>query len=148
MSKYKLKPLSPNKVKTYSLKSRKSKVNTQSFAKVLSGDEPIVSFVDSLPDILAGKDLKTFVGKVKKAKDRKKSIVFALGAHVIKVGLNPIFIDLVKSGWISGLALNGAGIIHDFEIAFAGQTSEDVAAQIKDGRFGMAKETGELLNSD
>jgi hypothetical protein len=146
MSKYKLKPLSPNKVKTYSLKSRKSKVNTQSFAKVLSGDEPIVSFVDSLPDILAGKDLKTFVGKVKKAKDRKKSIVFALGAHVIKVGLNPIFIDLVKSGWISGLALNGAGIIHDFEIAFAGQTSEDVAAQIKDGRFGMAKETGELLN--
>jgi len=146
MSRYKIKPLSPDKVRTYSLKSRKSKVDTQTFAKVITGDETISTFVDSLPDILAGKDFKTFVSKVSKAKEGNKSIIFALGAHVIKVGLNPIIIDLMKSGWISALALNGAGIIHDFEIAFAGQTSEDVAAQIKDGRFGMAKETGELLN--
>jgi len=146
MSRYKIKPLSPDKVRTYSLKSRKSKVDTQTFAKVITGDETISTFVRSLPDILAGKDFKTFVSKVSKAKEGNKSIIFALGAHVIKVGLNPIIIDLMKSGWISALALNGAGIIHDFEIAFAGQTSEDVAAQIKDGRFGMAKETGELLN--
>lgn len=146
MTKYKIKPLSPNKIKTYSLKSRKSKVDTKTFAKVLNGDDTIASFVDSLPDTLAGKDFKTFIRKLRRAKEGNKSIIFALGAHVIKVGLNPIFIDLLKSGWISALALNGAGIIHDFEIAFAGQTSEDVAVQVRDGRFGMAKETGELLN--
>ncbi|MGB6338926.1 MAG: hypothetical protein WBF32_04055, partial [Candidatus Aminicenantaceae bacterium] len=146
MTKYKIKPLSPDKVKTYSLGSRKSKVDIQTFAKVLAGDETISTFVDSLPDILAGKDFKTFIKKARKAKEGNKPIIFALGAHVIKVGLNPIVIDLMKSGWISALALNGAGIIHDFEIAFAGQTSEDVAVQIKDGSFGMAKETGEYLN--
>jgi len=146
MTKYKIKPLLPNKVKTYSLKSRKSKVDTKTFAKVLSRDDTISSFVDSLPDILAGKDLKTFIRRVGKAKELNKPIIFALGAHVIKVGLNPIIIDLMKSGWINALTLNGAGIIHDFEIAFSGQTSEDVVSQIKDGRFGMAKETGELLN--
>ena len=70
-----------------------------------------------------------------------------MGAHVIKVGLSPVLIDLMREGWVSGLALNGAGIIHDFEIAFAGRTSEDVEARIQDGRFGMAKETGELLNA-
>jgi hypothetical protein len=69
-----------------------------------------------------------------------------LGAHVIKVGLNPVLIDMMNRGWITAVALNGAGIIHDFEIAYGGQTSEDVEAQIKDGQFGMAKETGEILN--
>lgn len=147
MTKYKIKPLSPNKVKTYSLKSRKSKVDTRTFAKVIAGDDPISSFVDSLPDTLAGRDFRSFIKRTRKAKEGNKPIIFALGAHVIKVGLNPIIIDLMKSGWISALAFNGAGIIHDFEIAFAGQTSEDVATQIKDGRFGMAKETGELLNN-
>jgi len=146
MTKYKIKPLSPDKVKTYSLKSRKSKVGTQTFAKILTGDETISTFVDSLPDILAGKDFKTLIKKAKKAKEGNKPIIFAMGAHVIKVGLNPLIIDLMKLGWINALALNGAGIIHDFEIAFAGQTSEDVAVQIKDGSFGMAKETGEYLN--
>ncbi|MGD8540021.1 MAG: hypothetical protein PVI66_15000 [Candidatus Aminicenantes bacterium] len=146
MTKYKTKPLSPERIKTYSLKKRKSKVDTQQFGKVLTGDETISSFVDSLPDILAGKDFKNFAKKVKAAKAGNKPIIFAMGAHVIKVGLNPLIIDLMRSGWISALALNGAGIIHDFEIAYAGQTSEDVSAQIKDGRFGMAKETGEILN--
>lgn len=146
MTKYKIKPLALDKVKTYSLKSRKSKVDTHTFAKVLSGDETIATFIDSFPDILAGKDFKSFIKRAKKAKEGNKPIIFALGAHVIKVGLNPLIIDLMKSGWISALALNGAGIIHDFEIAFAGHTSEDVAAQIKDGQFGMARETGEHLN--
>jgi hypothetical protein len=146
MTKYKTKPLSPEKIKTYSLKSRKSKVDTQTFAKALTGDDTISSFIDSLPDILAGKDFKTFIKKLKAAKTGNKPIIFAMGAHVIKVGLNPLIIDLMRSGWINTLTLNGAGIIHDFEIAYAGQTSEDVAVQIKDGRFGMARETGELLN--
>jgi hypothetical protein len=146
MTPYKTKPLSPDKVKTYSLKSRKSKVNTQAFAKVLTGDETITGFIGSLPDILAAKDFKAFIKKIKVAKEGNKPIIFAMGAHVIKVGLNPLIIDMMKSGWLNALALNGAGIIHDFEIAYAGQTSEDVAVQIKDGRFGMARETGELLN--
>lgn len=146
MTKYKIKPLIPDKIKAYPLKSRKSKVDIKAFAKILSADESISNFVGSLPDILAGRDFKAFIGKMKKARERNKSIIFAMGAHVIKVGLNPVLIDLMELGWVSALALNGAGIIHDFEIAYAGQTSEDVASQIKDGRFGMAKETGELLN--
>jgi len=147
MTKYTIKPLSPDKVKTYSLKTRNSKVTTDSFAKVLTGDNTIPTFIDSLPDILAGSDFKRFIRKLKRAKKDMKPIIFAMGAHVIKVGLNPLIIDLMESGWISALALNGAGIIHDFEIAYIGQTSEDVAVQIKDGRFGMAKETGEFLNA-
>lgn len=146
MSKYKIQPLSPTGLKTYSLRSRKGKVNINNFARVYSPDKSFALFIDSLPDILAGKDFKEFISLLIGAKKRNKAIIFALGAHVIKVGLGPIIIDLMKEGWITALALNGAGIIHDFEIAFAGQTSEDVELQIKEGQFGMAQETGEILN--
>ncbi|MFC2163475.1 hypothetical protein ACFLT2_00595 [Acidobacteriota bacterium] len=134
------------KVKTYSLRSRKSKVQTKDFARVYPGDKTFARFIDSLPDILAGKDFKGFVRIIKRAKSGNKPIIFAMGAHVIKVGLSPIIIDLMKGGFVDALAFNGAGIIHDFEVAFAGQTSEDVATQLKDGKFGMARETGEMLN--
>jgi len=133
-------------VKTYPLRSRKSKVKTEDFARVFPGDKIFSLFIDSLPDILAAKDFKGFVRMIRRAKSRNKPIIFAMGAHVIKVGLNPIIIDMMKQGFIDALAFNGAGIIHDFEVAFAGQTSEDVATQIKDGKFGMARETGEMLN--
>ena len=133
-------------MKTYSLRSRKSKVQAENFARVFPGDRSFALFVDSLPDILAGKEFKQFVQIIKRAKSKSKPIIFAMGAHVIKVGLSPIIIDLIEEGYIDALAFNGAGIIHDFEIAFAGQTSEDVAVQLKDGRFGMARETGEMLN--
>ncbi|NOR53259.1 MAG: hypothetical protein GQ536_04130 [Candidatus Aminicenantes bacterium] len=146
MSKYKIKPHLPEDLKTYSLYSRESKVNISNFAKVLAPEKTFIRFIDSLPDILAGGDYKTFISLMGKAKKRNKAILFALGAHVIKVGLSPLIIDLLKHGWITALALNGAGIVHDFEIAFAGQTSEDVELQIKDGQFGMARETGEMLN--
>jgi len=146
MSKYKDKPLTPESLKTYSLKSRESKVDVKNFARAMRGEESMTQFIDSLPDILAAKDFKQFLHLVGKAKEKKKAIIFALGAHVIKVGLNPVLIDLMKSGWITSLALNGAGIIHDFEIAFSGQTSEDVNAQLKEGQFGMAQEPGEMLN--
>jgi len=86
------------------------------------------------------------VARLEKARNRKKAVIAAMGAHVLKVGLGPVVIDWMKDGWINGLALNGAGIIHDFEIAFCGRTSEDVEAQIQKGRFGMAAETGEMLN--
>jgi len=146
MSKYKVKPLSPKGLKTYPLRSRTSKVSVQHFARTLPPDKTFNKFLESLPDVLAGKDFKDFVSHMVEAKRKKKAIIFALGAHVIKVGLNPVFIDLMKEGWITALALNGAGIIHDFEVAFAGQTSEEVELQLKQGRFGMAKETAEILN--
>jgi len=146
MSKYKIKPLSPDGLKTYALRSRESKVNVEHFASPLASGANLSDFLHSLPDILAAKDFKEFIGLIKAAKSQGRAIIFALGAHVIKVGLNPIIIDLMEKGWLTGLALNGAGIIHDFEIAYAGQTSEDVEVQIKDGRFGMVRETGEMLN--
>ena len=146
MSKYKVKPLSPGGLKTYSLQSRKDKVNINNFAQILGAEKSFTRFVRSLPNILAGSDFKEFISVMGKAKKRNRAIIFGLGAQVIKVGLSPIIIDLMKEGWITALALNGAGIIHDFEIAFTGQTSEDVQLQIKNGHFGMAQETGQMLN--
>jgi len=146
MSKYKIKPLSPEDLKTYPLRSRKNKVDIKSFAQALAPNEFFVQFVNSLPDVLAGKDFKEFISLMGQAKKKNKAIIFALGAHVIKVGLNPVLIDLMEEGWVTALVFNGAGIIHDFEIAFSGQTSEDVEDQIKEGRFGMGQETAEMLN--
>ena len=147
MSKYKFKPFSRDGLETYPIRSRESKVQIENFARVFSPEEPFSRFIESLPDILAGKDFKGFLELMGRAKKRQKAIIFALGAHVMKVGLNPVIIKMMEEGWITALALNGAGIIHDFEISLAGHTSEDVANQIKDGRFGMAEETGNLLNS-
>ncbi len=146
MSKYKDKPLTPEDLRTYSLESRKSKVKVKDFARVLRRGESISRFIDSLPDVLAAKDFKQFLRLMGKAKEKKKAVIFALGAQVIKVGLSPILVDLMKRGWVTSLALNGAGIIHDFEIAYCGQTSEDVSVQLKEGQFGMAQEPGEMLN--
>jgi hypothetical protein len=146
MTKYKSRPLSPKGLKTYSLLSRNSKLSIKKFAKTFAPDETFAHFMSSLPDVLAGRDFKEFISLMIKAKNKEKAIIFALGAHVIKVGLNPVIIDLMKEGWINALTLNGAGIIHDFEIAFAGHTSEDVDSQLEGGQFGMAKETGEILN--
>lgn len=146
MSKYKNRPLSPKNLKTYSLNSRKSKVDVKNFAHALNREESFAQFIDSLPDILAAKDFKQFLNLMEKAREKKRAIIFALGAHVIKVGLNPVIIELMKKGWVTGLALNSACIIHDFEVAFIGKTSEDVDNQLREGKFGMAQETGEMLN--
>lgn len=146
MSRYKVKPLSPVGLKTFSLRSRESKVDINNFAQTLPADKIFSQFIRSLPDILAGKDFKEFLSLMERAKKKNRAIIAALGAHVIKVGLNPVLIDLMKEGWITALALNGAGVIHDFEVAFAGQTSEDVGLQIKNGKFGMAEETADMLN--
>ncbi len=134
------------RLKTYPLVSRKSKVSVEDFARDFQPAADWAAFLDSLPDILAGKDFKDFIARLRAARTNRRGILFALGAHVIKVGLSPVIIRLMKEGWITGLALNGAGVIHDFEIAYCGRTSEDVDAEIKRGTFGMARETGELLN--
>lgn len=147
MSKYKVKPLNPTDLKTTPLASRRSKVRIGQFAKpLLSPAGTFDQFIAGLPDVLAARDFKSLVSVMKRARAGRKMILFAMGAHVIKVGLNPVLIDLIQNGWISALALNGAGVIHDFELAHSGQTSEDVRGHIRDGRFGMAEETGRILN--
>ena len=103
-------------------------------------------FIRNLPNFLAARDFRDFLELLRNARKRRKAIIAAMGAHVLKVGLSPVLIDLMKDGWISAVALNGAGVIHDFEIAFCGGTSEDVGSQVRKGRFGMARETGEMLN--
>jgi len=122
-------------------------VKVEDFARAVPPGSGLAGFIDSLPNILAAKEFRDFLDLLRAARTKRKPILVGLGAHVIKVGLSPVLIRLMEDGWISGLALNGAGIIHDFEIAYCGRTSEDVAAQIKQGKFGMARETGERLNA-
>jgi len=136
-----------HKVKTYSVKSRLSKVNVQDFAQLPAKGKSFVRFFASLPNILKASDLRSLVDSVVFAHKKGKAVIFMAGAHVIKCGLNPVVIDLMKRKIITCVCLNGAGIIHDFEIAFQGKTSEDVAENLKFGKFGMGKETAEFINS-
>jgi hypothetical protein len=134
-------------VQTYPLKSRPSKARAEDFAApVPSGGATIAAFVDSLPDMLAAADLKKVVRAIRQAKRDDAGIIWGLGAHVIKTGLGPVLIDLMERGFVSAIATNGAAVIHDFEIALVGATSEDVDASLGPGRFGMADETARLLN--
>jgi hypothetical protein len=130
-----------NKVRTISLKNRKSKVEISAAAKVLTPAHAD-KFFDSLPKYLKAADLIEFISRV--ATSRKRGFPFHLlmGAHVIKVGLSPIIIDLMKNKIVTGLSFNSAGLIHDLELAFTGQTSEDVRTNLADGSFGMAADTG------
>ncbi len=135
-----------NKVKTYSVLKRKSKVNLSDFAKPPVKGRKFSDFYGALPNILKAKDLRAIVEAIVIAYKKKKSVIFMAGAHVIKCGLNPILIELINRKIISCICLNGAGIIHDFEIAFQGKTSEDVGQGLKDGKFGMGKETADIIN--
>lgn len=134
------------KLKTYSLKSRKSKVDIDDFCSEFKKNAKFIDFFKGLPDILAGKELKTLVECIVKARKNNRHVLVGMGAHSIKVGLSPLFVQLMKKGIITGIAMNGACLVHDFEIAFAGKTSEDVDTAIKDGSFGMAEETGMMIN--
>jgi len=135
------------KVKTYSIKKRKSKVNLKDFACVSSKGASFKDFYNSLPHILAAENLKRIGQAIISAYKNKKQVIFMLGAHVIKCGLSPLIINLMNKGVIKCICLNGAGIIHDFELAYAGVTSEDVSCALKDGSFGMAEETAQFLNN-
>ena len=132
-------------VKTYPLDSRKSKANVADFARPYAGSG-VASFVDSLPSILAGADFKAVVAALRDARAADAGIIWGIGAHVIKTGVSPVLIDLMERGFVSAFATNGAGVIHDFELALSGKTSEDVDEALGPGRFGMAEETGRLLN--
>jgi hypothetical protein len=133
-------------IKTYPLKSRKSKARAEQFARPYRAGAGIGGFLDSLPGILAADDFRAIVSAILDAHRTDRGIVWGLGAHVIKTGLSPLLIDLMERGFVSALATNGAGIIHDFEIALVGATSEDVEQALGAGQFGMADETGRLLN--
>src|SRR5262249_7342191 len=100
----------------------------------------------SLPDILAVKDLRSLARLIKEAKRASRAIIIGLGGHVIKTGLSPILIDLMNRGYVTAFAMNRSAMIHDFEIALVGATSEDVDATLGSGNFGMAEETGRLIN--
>jgi hypothetical protein len=135
-----------SKIRTYSLKNRESKVRINDFSRPHKKGAGFRDFFASLPDILASKHLKDVVAAVVQARKDGRPVMLGMGAHSIKVGLNPVIIDLMERGIITSLSLNGAGIIHDFELAFVGQTSEDVDKEILSGAFGMAEETGSMLN--
>jgi hypothetical protein len=141
----KFNPIDLSGVNTYSLVDRESKVSTDEFARPWRKGGSYLEFLTRLPDILAGEQLKTVIAAMVKAYLAERTIIFGMGAHVIKVGLNPIVIDLMERGVITSVAMNGAGIIHDLELAMVGQTSEDVAAALADGSFGMARETCAFL---
>ncbi|MCP4118112.1 MAG: hypothetical protein GY737_22460 [Desulfobacteraceae bacterium] len=138
-------PVDLTKITTYSIKDRKSKVSVEDFSTPWTPGGSFSTFLERLPAILAGEDLNGVIDAIAKAKADNRQIFLAMGAHVIKVGLNPILIDLMDRGLINMLSLNGAGIIHDLEVAMNGKTSEDVAATMGDGGFGMAEETSVFL---
>ena len=146
MSIYDIQPLALGGVETYPIASRRSKVNVREFARPAGKNPSLKKFLDALPAILAGNDLRDVLAGVQRAKARKRAVLWGIGGHVIKVGLGPLLIELMRAGFVSGIAMNGAAMIHDYEIALAGQTSEDVDASLGEGKFGMAQETGWGIN--
>ena len=146
MSKKFFKSLDFSKVRTYPAKKRFSKVRTAALGKVIHKGSRVRSFIEGLPEILAARDLKAIATKIAQTHTANRTVLLGMGAHPIKVGLSPLIIDFMEKGIIDAVALNGAGVIHDFELAFMGETSEDVAASLKDGSFGMAEETGAFIN--
>ena len=142
----KYRALNKKNLKTISIKDRESLVNLDDFPKPYLAGADFKSFVASLPPFLAAKDLREFVGLLGEARKKNKPIIWGMGAHVVKLGLSPLIIDLMQRGWISAIATNGAFMIHDFEIALAGRTSENVAGNLLRGNYGNTEETGLFLN--
>ncbi|MGH9667656.1 MAG: hypothetical protein ACRD9L_24835 [Bryobacteraceae bacterium] len=147
MSRYPQKPLELDGLKTVPLQARGGKVKVEQFARPHQKGQSWLDWVDSLPRILAGDSFRGVVEALLRARGGGRAIVWGLGGHVIKCGLAPILLDLMNRGYATAFALNGAASIHDFEIALAGHTSEDVEAVLPDGRFGSAEETGREMNA-
>ncbi len=139
-------PIDFDAIKTYELASRPSKVTIKDFAEPISEADSLKNFLGKLPDILAVKSLREIAKQITRAKESQKPVVWGIGGHVIKTGLAPVIVDLMRHGYVSAIASNGSVLVHDTEIAIAGFTSEDVDATLGKGDFGAAKETGEILN--
>jgi hypothetical protein len=142
-----LEPISLDGVKTYPLASRPSKVSLDDFARPVAENSSLTDFLASLPNILAVQSLRELATQIRRARELHKPIIWGIGGHVIKTGLAPIIIDLMKRGFVTAIAANGSVLVHDAEIAMVGSTSEDVDATLGAGAFGGAEETGRLLNS-
>jgi hypothetical protein len=138
-------PVNLRHIKTCSLRRRKSKLTRDRLCKPFTGGSFKV-FLKNLPDVLASRDFKEIVAAIVRAKKKRKPVILGMGAHPIKVGLTPLIINLMKNGIINAVAMNGACIVHDFELGLIGHTSEDVDLELCRGTFGMAEETGRGLN--
>ena len=141
-----LQPIDLERINTYELASRPSKVTVTDFAAPTAADASIREFLDHLPDILAVRSLRAIARRIRRARDAGKPVVWGIGGHVVKTGLAPVLIDLMNRGFVTAVAANGSVLVHDAEIALAGFTSEDVDASLGTGDFGAARETGEILN--
>lgn len=141
-----VRPLSLGGVNTYPLASRPSKVSADDFARPFDETASLKSFLDSLPNILAVRSLRELAAHIRRARRLGKPIIWGLGGHVIKTGLAPLIVDLMRRGYVSAVAANGSVLVHDAEIALVGSTSEDVDATLGAGAFGAADETGKILN--
>jgi len=146
VSKYRVSPLDLTGLKTIPIASRGGKVRTEDFAAPYQKGSGLSGLIDSLPKILAGDSFRAAVAAMANARKAGKPIIWGMGGHVIKCGLAPVLADLMRRGYATAFAMNGSTAIHDFEIAIAGCTSEDVEAVLPDGRFGSAEETGREMN--
>jgi deoxyhypusine synthase len=146
MSRYKIEPLDLSRIATYPLATRPSKVTADDLARAVKAGDSLKDFIDGLPNILAARELRELAQLIREAKAKRRAIIVGLGGHVIKTGLAPVLIDLLQRGYVTTLAMNGSAMIHDFEIALVGATSEDVDATLGEGSFGMAEETGRIIN--
>jgi len=136
------------KVRTISIRTRKSKISTADFAKPFDEvNDSFTDFVNALPHVLVAQDLRALVDDIVSGRKKQRPVILMMGAHVITVGLSPVIIDLLHHRAITAVAMNSAAAIHDVETAMWGHTSEDVAATMRNGRFGMARETGEFINT-
>lgn len=145
--KSKNKPISLEGLRTGQLSERQCKVSLALAGKAWEKGQSFAEFLQRLPNILAGADLKQVVQRICKAREQERLVLLGMGAHPIKVGLSPVIIDLMQRSVLNGVAMNGAGIIHDAEMALVGKTSEDVAASLSDGSFGMSHQTADFLNN-
>src|SRR5262249_23327719 len=135
------------KIRTIPIRTRKNKVKLGSFARVFNPrKDSFSSFLRSFPHILAAEELRKLADDVVDARRRGKPVIVMIGAHVVKVGCSPLLVDLVQRGIITCVSMNSAAAIHDVEVALWGTTSEDVETNLRDGTFGMARETGDFIN--
>src|SRR5437762_2027663 len=146
MSKYRLSPMDLSGLRTIPIAERGGKVRIGDFAAPYRKGAGLPAWLDSLPKILAGDSFRAAVASIAAARRAGKPIIWGMGGHVVKCGLAPVLIDLMHRGLATAFAMNGSAAIHDFEIAIAGQTSEDVEAVLPDGSFGAAEETGREMN--
>ena len=141
------KPVDLSQIRTYSVRNRPTKVDFSLLAKVPNVHQPLSEFFEALPAVLKARELLIACQRIAEARMKDRGIIFMMGAHVVKCGLGPIVVRMLEEGLITSVAMNGAGAIHDFELASFGQTSEDVERGLEDGSFGMVKETAEMMNS-